>query len=62
LSGRIALSFLSESRRAVIEIYNTGEVAAATYSNEGEPAVWELDASDDALLRTIEQIRVYLAE
>jgi hypothetical protein len=61
VEGGIALSFVRINKRAVIEIYNTGEVAAATYSNDGEPAVWELEPSGDALLRTVDQIRVYLA-
>ena len=59
--GGIALSFVNNHKRAVIEIYNTGELAAATYSLEGEPEVWELEASDDPIVKTVDQIRVYLA-
>ena len=58
--GGIAISFIEGSRRAVIEIYNTGEMAAATYSDESEPAVWELDETSASM--TAERIRVYLTE
>ena len=61
VEGGIAMSFVEGSNRAVIEIYNTGAIAAATYSDEGEPAVWELDSETDALQGTIAQIRVHLA-
>ncbi|MBV9500448.1 MAG: hypothetical protein JO138_13835 [Acidobacteriaceae bacterium] len=58
--GGIGLSFVNRDKRAVIEIYNSGEVAAATYSNEGAPEIWELEASQDQILDTIARIRVYL--
>lgn len=61
VEGGIALSFVAGANRAVIEIYNSGEIAAANYSDEGEPAVWELDETDARLLGTIDQIRVHLA-
>lgn len=61
VEGGIAVSFVEGSNRAVIEIYNTGEIAAATYSDEGEPAVWELDETDARLLGAIDKIRVHLA-
>ena len=61
VEGGIAVSFVKGSNRAMIEIYNTGQIAAATYSDEGEPAVWELDPTDTQLQGAIEQIRVYLA-
>jgi hypothetical protein len=59
--GGIAFSFVEGSTRAVIEIYNTGEIAAATYSNQGEPTVWEIEPTEAPLLGSIEQIRVHLA-
>lgn len=61
VEGGIALSFVEGSSRAVIEIYNSGEIAAATYSDQGEPAVWELEPTGVPLLGAIEQIRVHLA-
>lgn len=59
--GGVAISFVEGNNRAEIEIYNTGEVAAATYSGHSEPAVWELDNINSELKRTIAQIRVHLA-
>jgi hypothetical protein len=61
VEGGIALSFVEASSRAVIEIYNTGEIAAATYSDQGEPRVWDVELTEVPLLRSIEQIRVHLA-
>lgn len=61
VEGGIAVSFLAGANRAVIEIYNSGEIAAATYSDEGEPTVWELDETEARLLSAINQIRVHLA-
>ena len=60
--GGVAISFVKDDRRAVIEIYNTGELAAAVYTNEGQPVVWELNADDTSLQGTVNQIRVHLAE
>jgi hypothetical protein len=59
--GGVAISFVKDNRRAVIEIYNTGELAAAVYTNEGQPVVWELNADDASLQGTVNQIRVHLA-
>jgi hypothetical protein len=61
VEGGIALSFVEGNTRAVIEIYNTGEIAAAMYSDRGEPTVWELEPAEAPLLGSIEQIRVHLA-
>jgi hypothetical protein len=61
VEGGIAMSFVEGDNRAEIEIYNTGEVAVATYSGQGEPAVWELDCTDSALQNAIDKIRVHLA-
>jgi hypothetical protein len=58
----IALSFVEGNSRAVIEIYNTGEIAVATYSDQGEPTVWEVEPAEAPLLGSIEQIRVHLAK
>jgi hypothetical protein len=59
--GGIALSFIEGHNRAIIEIYNTGEIAAATYADHGEPLAWELQVRDSELEQTIDRIRVYLA-
>ena len=61
VEGGIALSFVEGNTRALIEIYNTGEIAAAMYSDRGEPTVWELEPAEAPLLGSIEQIRVHLA-
>jgi hypothetical protein len=61
VEGGIALSFVEGESRAVIEIYNTGEIAAATYSDQGEPRAWELEPAEARLRGSIEQIRVHLA-
>jgi hypothetical protein len=61
VEGGIALSFVEGASRAVIEIYNTGDIAAATYSDEGEPRVWEPGPTEVPLLDSIRQIRVHLA-
>ena len=61
VEGGIAISFVEGSSRAMIEIYNTGEIAAATYSEQGEPSVWEIGPTEAPLLGSIGQIRVHLA-
>jgi hypothetical protein len=60
VEGGIAISFVEGRCRAVIEAYNTGQIAAATYSDQSEPSVWELEPAGP-LLDSIEQIRVHLA-
>ncbi len=59
--GGVAVSFVEGDKRALIEIYNTGEAAAATYSDEGSPVVWELDGTPSSVKGAIERIRVHLA-
>lgn len=58
--GGITISFVEGDNRAEIEIYNTGEAAAATYSGDSEPVVWELSGFDSALMSAISTIRVHL--
>ena len=60
VEGGIALSFISGDSRAGIEIYNTGEIAAATWCGQDTPIVWELADSESALRKAIEEIRVRL--
>ena len=59
--GGIAISFVEGMNRAEIEVYNTGEIMAATYSGQGDPAIWELDISESKLKSAIAAIRVRLA-
>jgi hypothetical protein len=59
--GGIAMSFVEGDNRAEIEIYNSGEVAVATYSAHSEPVVYELSDTDAALKHAIIDIRVHLA-
>ena len=61
VEGGIAMSFVEGDNRAEIEIYNTGEVAAATYSAGSEAVVWELGDMDAALRNAVIDIRVRLA-
>jgi hypothetical protein len=58
--GGIAISFVEGDNRAEIEIYNTGEIAAATYSAHSEPVAWELSNTESALKNAIVDIRVRL--
>jgi hypothetical protein len=60
--GGIAFSFVQGDRRAEVEVYNSGEIVAATYSSRGEPAVWELRDTEDALKIAISSIRAHLAD
>jgi hypothetical protein len=61
VEGGIALSLAGENVRAEIEIYNTGEIAAVTYSEQSEPIAWDIDSRDDAIESGIERIRVHLS-
>lgn len=59
--GGIAISFVKGDNRAEIEIYNTGEIAAATYSGRSEPIAWDLMNTESALKNAVVEIRVRLA-
>ena len=59
--GGIALSFAEGEQHAEIEVYNTGEIVAATYSGQSEPTVWALDATESSLKSTIKEFRVRLS-
>lgn len=63
VEGGIAISFARGIRRAEFEVYNTGDIAVATYlSSDGdEPCVWELEPCDAAIRDAIEKIRVHIA-
>jgi hypothetical protein len=59
--GGIAIAFVNGAQRAFLETYNTGEIVAATYSPNSEPAVWEFQMSENQLQSAIDQIRVHLS-
>jgi hypothetical protein len=59
--GGIAMSLVSGAKRAQIEIYNSGEAVAATYSHGYGPEVWEFDYSRDSVQGAIQRICVYLS-
>lgn len=61
VEGGIAISFADGAYRAEIEVYNTGEIAAAAYSGQDEPVVWEFAGNDAGIRTAIEQIRVHLS-
>jgi hypothetical protein len=61
VEGGISVSFVEGCNRAEIEIYNTGEIVAATWSGQGEPCIRELDPTDSVLKNAIAEIRVRLA-
>ena len=59
--GGIGLTFVNGVKRAVIEIYNNGEMAAVTFSDYYSPEAWEFKADQNETLNTIQKVRVYLA-
>jgi len=58
--GGITISFAEGSRRAEIETYNSGEIAAAVYTPTNVVRVWELNAASASVREAIASIRVYL--
>lgn len=58
--GGIAMSFVEGHNRAEIEIYNSGEIAVATYSGQSEPVVRDVTDTESALNDAVDQIRVRL--
>ena len=59
--GGIALSFVENKNRAIIEVYNSGEIAAATYADIGDPIVWDVENTSDSIKAAIHKIRVRLS-
>lgn len=57
VEGGIAITFAEENGRAEIEIYNTGEIAAAAYSGTEDPTAWEFGANEDEIKTAINRIR-----
>jgi len=60
VEGGVAVSFLRGRNRAFIEFYNSGEIVAATYEDEGEPVVWEVEAIDAMNRAALDRIHVHL--
>lgn len=61
VEGGIGLAFVEQDKRADVEVYNTGEVAAAIYSGLGAPETWAVGDTERSLKTTIDRIRVHLA-
>jgi hypothetical protein len=61
VEGGIALSFVEQDNRADIEVYNTGEIAAAIYSALEAPESWAILDLERSLRSAINRIRVHLA-
>jgi hypothetical protein len=64
VEGGIAMSFVNGENRAEIEIYNSGEIALASYSNQTEPIIQEWNSAESdmsALKKGVAEIRVRLA-
>lgn len=60
--GGVGISFVDKGRRAEIEIYNSGEMAAVTYGGEQESLAWDLGDGESAITEAIERIRVHLSQ
>ena len=60
--GGIAISFVRNARRAEIEGYNSGEIAAVIYGSDKESVAWDLSAIEEEITEAIETIRVHLAQ
>jgi hypothetical protein len=60
VEGGIAITFVEENGRAEIEIYNSGEIAAAAYARTEDPTAWEFEANEDGIKDAINRIREHL--
>jgi SHS2 domain-containing protein len=54
--GGVALSFTARNRYADIELLNSGEILAVTFTRQREPMVWEVRKRKDDILQAIERI------
>jgi hypothetical protein len=52
----IAISFAKGKKRAIIESYNDGNIAAAKYEIDGEPLVWNVGISEEDIKESINRI------
>jgi len=60
VEGGIAITFAEDNGRAEIEIYNTGEIAAAAYAGTQDPTAWEFGPNEDEIKIAINRIREHL--
>ena len=52
----IAISFCKGKKRAIIECYNDGNIAAAMYKIDSEPLVWNVGISEEDIKESVNRI------
>jgi hypothetical protein len=52
----IAISFCKGKKRAIIECYNDGNIAAAMYEIDSEPLVWNVGISEEDIKESVNRI------
>ena len=52
----IAISFCNGKKRAIIECYNDGNIAAAIYEIDSEPLVWNVGISEEDIKESVNRI------
>jgi hypothetical protein len=52
----IAISFCKGKKRAIIECYNDGNIAAAMYEIDSEPIVWNVGISEEDIKESVNRI------
>jgi hypothetical protein len=57
--GGVAITFRRDRKFASIESLNSGEIVVLTSDGTGNPGAREIEASDDALRRTAQDLREY---
>lgn len=56
VEGGVALSFTAANRYADIELLNSGEILAVTFTRQQEPIVWEVKKNKGDIFQAIERI------
>ncbi len=56
----VGISFISASKYADIECFNTGEILAVTSTGQGKPTVWEVGSNSAALRSAVRKIRDFI--
>jgi hypothetical protein len=59
--GGVALSFTTSNRYADIEILNSGEILAVTFTRQQEPVAWEVRRDERNILLAIERIYEHIS-
>ena len=59
--GGVGLSFVTRSRRGIVEIYNSGKILAAHSEIHGQPYVWPVRYSPADLRAALEKIDGFLS-